>query len=285
MRGAPEAQLAGCNAATGEEVVKDTEQGRFPGELALLHLVLRQGAKVGGKADEHLCCHPTMRFLRMSETSAMPGLRRGLTIIQPMGPEEAMVRAIRVEIRVSIATVRAVATGVTGDVGVATGVGACRKRVGTRPGRGPAAVSDGVRGDRARPVDVWAVAGCTVAGVHTRVRVDGGADSLLGGPVDEQAVAGGAVAVMGGCRGGQRVRRPRGSVPGGGGARAGGRWDQTGRGGEGGDKRGGTRGSKDVMGGAVLCVMGDVMGHVVKARGPRGLLPVDDGARGPGHEW
>ena len=52
MQGAPEAQLAGCNAATGEEVVKDTEQGRFPGELALLHLVLRQSVKVGGKADE-----------------------------------------------------------------------------------------------------------------------------------------------------------------------------------------------------------------------------------------
>ena len=164
------------------------------------------------------------------------------------------------------------------------------------------AVTDGIRSERARPVDVWAVAGGTVAvtggtcverdclrgtgaWVHTKVQVDGGPDSLLGGPVDEQAVAGGAVAVMGGCRGGQRVRRPRGSVPGGGGARAGGRWDQTGRGGEGGDKRGGTRGSKDVMGGAVLCVMGDVMGHVVKARGPRGLLPVDDGARGPGHEW
>ena len=213
----------------------------------------------------------------------MPGLRRGLTIIQPMGPEEAMVRAIRVEIRVSIATVRVVATGVTGDVGVATGVGACRKRVGTRPGRGPAAVSDGVHGDRVRPVDVWAVAGGTVAGVHTRVRVDGRADSLLGGPADEQAMADGTVATALTCsrageavdeigtmdgavavtedigdvgavevgardvthagatgeacevgattalgrRGGRHVGRPGGSVPGGGGARAGGRRDRT----------------------------------------------------------
>ena len=139
-------------------------------------LVLREGAKVGDIGHAWLVAgfddHPA-----------------------DMGPEEAMVRAIRVEIRVSIATVRAVATGVTGDMGVATGVGACRKRVGTRPGRGPVAVSDGVRGDRARPVDVWAVAGGTVAGVHTRVRVDGRADSLLGGPADERAVADGTVAV------------------------------------------------------------------------------------------
>ena len=104
--------------------------------------------------------------------------------------------------------------------------------------------------------------------------------TLLGGLADERAVAGGAVAVMGGRRGGQRVRRPGGSVPGGGGTRAGGRWDQTGRGGKGGDKRGGTRGGEDMAGGAVLCVTGDVTGHVVEARGPCGLLPVDDGARG-----
>ena len=60
-------------------------------------------------------------------------------------------------------------TGMTGDVVVALGIGACRKRVGTRSGHGPAAMSDGVRGDRARPMDVWAVAGGTVAWVHMRV--------------------------------------------------------------------------------------------------------------------
>ena len=41
-----------------------------------------------------------------------------------MGPEEAMVHAIRVKIRVSIAMVCMVATGVSGDVGVTTGIGA-----------------------------------------------------------------------------------------------------------------------------------------------------------------
>ena len=51
-RGAPEAVIVGCNAETSEEVVKDTGQGCFPGELALLHLVLQEGAKVSGKADE-----------------------------------------------------------------------------------------------------------------------------------------------------------------------------------------------------------------------------------------
>ena len=48
----PEAVIASCNAETGEEVVKGTEQGRFPGEPALLHLILQEGTKVGGKADE-----------------------------------------------------------------------------------------------------------------------------------------------------------------------------------------------------------------------------------------
>ena len=101
--------------------------------------------------------------------------------------------------------------------------------------------------------------------------MDGGADSLLGGPADERAVADGAVAAaltrsgageavdeigtmdgaveVGACdvthagamgeaceagattalgrRGGQRVGRPGGSVPGGSGTRAGGRQDQT----------------------------------------------------------
>ena len=95
-------------------------------------------------------------------------------------------------------------------------------------------MTNGVRGERAQPVDVWAVAGGTMAvmggtcverdclrgtgaWVHTKVQVDGRLDSLLGGPADEQAVAGGAVAVTGGHRGGQRVQRPGGSVPGGGG--------------------------------------------------------------------
>ena len=162
-------------------------------------------------------------------------------------------------------------TGVTSDVVVASGIGACRKRVGTQPGRGPVAMSDGVRGDRAWPVDVWAVAGGTVAWVHMRVRVDGGADSLLGGLADKRAVADGAVAAalmcsgageamdeigtvdgaveVGACdvthagatgeaceagattalgrRGGRRVGRPGGSVPGSGGVRASGRQDQT----------------------------------------------------------
>ena len=146
-------------------------------------------------------------------------------------------------------------------------------------------------------MDVWAVAGSTVAWVHTRVQVDGGADSLLGGLMDERAVADGAVAAaltrsgageavdeigaedgtvavtgdvgdMGtvevgardvtyagatgeacevgammalGHRGGRHVGRPGGSVPGGGGARAGGRRDRAGQEGAGGVERGGMR--------------------------------------------
>ena len=93
-----------------------------------------------------------------------------------------------------------------------------------------------------------------------------------------------------------RVGRPGGSVLGGG------RRDQAGRGGEGGDKRGGKMWgtavdgdhaaidgpgdgldgvSEAATGGAVLCVTGNVMGRVAEAHGLCGLLPVDmavDGA-------
>ena len=64
-----------------------------------------------------------------------------------MGPEEAMMRTIRVKIRVSIVMVRAVATGVSSDVGVVTGVGAepnegrtsCFMGVGSMTGGAPEA--------------------------------------------------------------------------------------------------------------------------------------------------
>ena len=94
----------------------------------------------------------------------------------------------------------------------------------------------------------------------------------------------------------RHVGRPGGSIPGGGGARAGGRRDQTGRGGKGGDKRGGkTWGtaadgdcaavdgpgdgsdgvSEAATGDAVLRVTGNVTGRVAEARGLCGLLPID----------
>ena len=40
------------------------------------------------------------------------------------------------------------------------------------------------------------------------------------------------------------------------------------------------RAGEDTTGGAVLRITGDVMGRVVEARGPCGLLSVDDGAQG-----
>ena len=71
----------------------------------MLRLVLREGAKVGDVGHAWLAVglddHPA-----------------------DMGPEEAMVHAIRVKIRVSIVMVHAVATGMSSDVGITTGIGA-----------------------------------------------------------------------------------------------------------------------------------------------------------------
>ena len=168
-----------------------------------------------------------------------------------------------------------------GPAGRACGAWVVADSVGVERG-GLAAMTDGARGDRVRPVDVWAVAGGTVAVTgdagDVGAVVMGARDVTHAGATGEACEAGATTAL--GRRGGRHVGRPGGSVPGGGGARAGGRRDQTGQGGKGGDKRGSARAGEDATGGAVLRITGDVTGRVVEARGPRGLLPVDDGARG-----